>query len=83
MPSRAGSLAAVLTRAWLTAFRGRRAIDQRLRPAAPREDLVRAHASRRSFVDVGCMWSVDGAIAFLAEDAGASVVTGVDLMPPS
>lgn len=29
------------------------------------------------------MWQVDGAIAFLAEEVGASPVTGVDLMPAS
>ena len=29
------------------------------------------------------MWSVDGAVAFLAEEVGATAVTGVDLMPPT
>jgi hypothetical protein len=29
------------------------------------------------------MWSVDGAIAFLAERSGASAVTGLDVMPAS
>ena len=29
------------------------------------------------------MWSVDGAIAFLAEEAGAKRVTGVDVMEPT
>ncbi len=38
------------------------------------------HVRGRSFADVGCMWSVDGAIAFAAEAAGAREVTGVDVM---
>jgi len=45
-----------------------------------REDLVRRHAAGRSFVDVGCMWSIHGAIAFVAEEAGATRVTGLDVM---
>ena len=40
-------------------------------------------APGRSFVDVGCMWSVDGALCFAAEGAGATRVTGVDVMPAS
>ena len=55
----------------------------RLRPPPPREGLVRAHAPGRSFLDVGCMWNIDGAIAFLAEEAGATTVTGIDLSPPT
>lgn len=46
----------------------------------PREDLIAAHARGRSFLDVGCMWSVDGALCFAAHDAGATAVTGVDVM---
>jgi hypothetical protein len=34
----------------------------------------------RSFLDVGCMWSVHGGLCFAAEEAGASAVTGVDVM---
>ncbi len=41
------------------------------------------HVHGRSFADVGCMWSVDGAIAFAAEEAGAASVTGVDIMGES
>jgi hypothetical protein len=44
---------------------------------------VRRFAAGRSFVDVGCMWSVDGALCFAARDAGASAVTGVDVMEPT
>jgi hypothetical protein len=46
----------------------------------PRETLIAEHVAGRSFVDVGCMWSVDGALCFAAEDAGAASVTGVDVM---
>jgi Methyltransferase domain len=43
--------------------------------------LIAQHAPGLSFVDVGCMWKVDGAYAFLAMDVGATAVTGLDLMP--
>jgi len=49
----------------------------------PREELIARHAAGRSFVDVGCMWTIDGALCFAAEDSGASAVTGVDVMAPS
>lgn len=59
-------------------------LRQRLsRGAPPREELVARHVRGRTFADIGCMWSVDGAIAFAAEAAGASAVTGVDVMPES
>ena len=48
-----------------------------------REELVRRFAPGGSFADVGCMWQVHGAIAFLAERCGASPVTGVDVMAPT
>ena len=41
---------------------------------------MRRHAAGKSFCDVGCMWKVNGRIAFVAEEAGASKVTGVDVM---
>jgi hypothetical protein len=50
---------------------------------APREELIARHVAGRSFVDVGCMWTVHGALCFAAEDAGAATVTGVDVMAPS
>ena len=44
-----------------------------LRPQAPpREALVAEHAAGKTFADVGCMWQVHGALAFAAEDAGAT-----------
>jgi hypothetical protein len=49
----------------------------------PREELIARHVTGRSFVDVGCMWTIDGALCFAAEDAGAASVTGVDVMPRS
>jgi 2-polyprenyl-3-methyl-5-hydroxy-6-metoxy-1,4-benzoquinol methylase len=49
----------------------------------PRETLIAEHARGRSFLDVGCMWSVDGALCFAAEDAGAAAVTGIDVMGES
>ena len=48
-----------------------------------REALVAHHARGRSFVDVGAMWQVEGAIAFAALEAGATRVTATDLMPPT
>jgi SAM-dependent methyltransferase len=69
----------IAARAWMATAR----LRARRRRVTDREALVRAHAPGRSFLDLGCMWSVDGAICFLAEDAGATAVTGVDLMPAS
>jgi 2-polyprenyl-3-methyl-5-hydroxy-6-metoxy-1,4-benzoquinol methylase len=51
--------------------------------APPREALIARHVAGRSFVDVGCMWTIDGALCFAAEDAGAAAVTGVDVMARS
>ncbi|HUR84061.1 MAG TPA: class I SAM-dependent methyltransferase [Solirubrobacteraceae bacterium] len=49
----------------------------------PRETLIARHVAGRSFVDVGCMWTIHGALCFAAEDAGAASVTGVDVMAPT
>jgi len=49
-------------------------------PQPDREEIVRRHAGGKTFCDVGCMWKVSGRIAFVAEEAGATAVTGVDLM---
>ena len=57
---------------------------RRLGRAQPdREEVVRRHAAGKSFCDVGCMWKVNGRIAFVAEEAGAAAVTGVDVMAAS
>jgi SAM-dependent methyltransferase len=43
--------------------------------------LVRSHAAGAgSFLDVGCMWRIDGANSFAAEEAGAANVTALDIM---
>jgi SAM-dependent methyltransferase len=71
----------VLARAWIAGHRARsRAARLVGRSAADREAVVREHAGGRSFLDVGCMWSVHGRIAFVAEEAGAEGVTGIDVM---
>ena len=44
---------------------------------------MRRHAAGKSFCDVGCMWRAHGRIAFVAEEAGAAPVTGVDVMEPT
>ena len=41
---------------------------------------MRRHAAGKTFCDVGCMWKVNGRIAFVAEEAGATAVTGVDVI---
>lgn len=46
-------------------------------------ELISELAPGRSFVDVGCMWGVDGEYAFLAEEAGATRVVGVDVFGPT
>jgi hypothetical protein len=54
---------------------------RRLRgPQPDREDVVRRYAAGKTFCDVGCMWKVHGRIAFVAEEAGATAITGVDVM---
>ena len=72
----------LLARALVTAGRLRRRRLRR-RPPPAREELVRRYAPGRSFLDVGCMWNVHGGIAFLAEEAGAAGVTGIDVMAPT
>ena len=75
-------LSAAVTRGWIAAHRARgRAARAAGRPEVDRETIVRSYASGRSFLDVGCMWNVNGRIAFVAEEAGATAVTGVDVMP--
>jgi len=44
---------------------------------------VRRFAAGRSFADIGCMWGVNGEYAFIAEEAGATTVTGVDVFGPT
>jgi hypothetical protein len=70
-------------RGWLFAARVRRRLEARRRWAAPREELIGRLVAGRSFADIGCMWGVDGAIAFAAEAAGATTVVGMDIMGPT
>jgi hypothetical protein len=66
--------------AWIYAARARR----RWRPVrAPREELIRRFAAGNTFADIGCMWNVDGEMCFIAEESGATAVTGVDIMAPT
>ena len=53
------------------------------RATPPRDELVARLAAGRSFADIGCMWSVHGAIAFAAEEGGAREVSGMDVMGPT
>jgi 2-polyprenyl-3-methyl-5-hydroxy-6-metoxy-1,4-benzoquinol methylase len=46
-------------------------------------EYIRNHTSGRSFVDVGCMWGVNGEYAFVAEQAGAAAVKAVDVFGPT
>jgi SAM-dependent methyltransferase len=46
-------------------------------------DYIRKHAPGKSFVDIGCMWGVNGDFAFLAEEVGATEVKGVDVFGPT
>jgi SAM-dependent methyltransferase len=52
-------------------------------PRPVHDRLVREHAVGGSFLDVGCMWRIDGANAFAAEEAGAAAVTALDVMEPT
>jgi hypothetical protein len=44
---------------------------------------IRDHVAGRTFLDVGCMWGVNGEYMFVAEDAGATQVTGIDVFGPT
>ncbi|HET7618779.1 MAG TPA: class I SAM-dependent methyltransferase [Vicinamibacterales bacterium] len=44
---------------------------------------VRQHAPGRTFADIGCMWGVDGEFSFVAQEAGATAVTAVDVFGPT
>ena len=46
-------------------------------------EFIRNHAPGRSFADIGCMWGVNGEYSFIAEDAGATSVTAVDVFGPT
>jgi 2-polyprenyl-3-methyl-5-hydroxy-6-metoxy-1,4-benzoquinol methylase len=52
---------------------------ERGRPEERWRALIAERAPGKSFLDVGCMWNVDGAYAFLAAESGAGPVVGVDV----
>ena len=70
------------TETWLGLAELRR-LRQRARESRVREDLIRQWAPGRSFVDVGGLWAIHGAQAFLAEQSGATKVTLTDITPPT
>jgi SAM-dependent methyltransferase len=45
--------------------------------------FIAEHSPGRSFADVGCMWGVNGWYSFLAEEAGATSVKGIDVFGPT
>jgi 2-polyprenyl-3-methyl-5-hydroxy-6-metoxy-1,4-benzoquinol methylase len=46
-------------------------------------DYIQTYAPGHSFVDIGCMWGVNGEYAFLAEEFGSTIVKGVDVFGPT
>ncbi|MEP7076802.1 MAG: class I SAM-dependent methyltransferase [Acidobacteriota bacterium] len=53
------------------------------KPVAKNADLIRQNVKGKSFADIGCMWGINGLNSFIAEDAGASEVVGVDVYSAS
>lgn len=47
------------------------------------KEHIRNYAPGHSFVDIGCMWGVNGEYTFLAEEAGATIIKGVDVFGPT
>jgi SAM-dependent methyltransferase len=45
--------------------------------------LIEKYVFNKSFVDVGCMWNINGAFCFDAEKFGAKRIVGVDVYPES
>jgi SAM-dependent methyltransferase len=46
-------------------------------------DFVREEVRGKSFVDIGCMWNVNGEYCVAAAQSGARSVTGVDVIAPT
>ena len=76
-------VSAVAIRTWLASARLRTRAGRLMRPPRDRLQIVREHARGRSFADIGCMWGVDGEVAFEAEAAGATSVSALDVMAPT
>jgi hypothetical protein len=73
----------LVQRAWLWAGLQRWRLRREPALAERRRRLVRELAPGRSFIDVGGMWNMHGAMAFLAEEAGATRVVLMDGMDPT
>ena len=67
-----------LARLWILS----RGIRQRFDVTAPREELVRRLASRRTFVEIGCMWNGDGRIALWLSRVAPLQSRGLTSCPP-
>lgn len=50
-------------------------------PAEPRSEWIARRAPGKSFLDIGCMWNVDGQFAFDAASHGATKVSATDINP--
>ncbi len=74
LKTRRGNL---LWRYW-RAWRGDHVGDYKRLP-----EYIRQYAPGHSFADIGCMWGVNGEHAFIAEEAGATVVKAVDIFGPT
>jgi hypothetical protein len=72
-----------LTSAWLSVRLRKRIAHHRVDGLKARGDLLRRYAPGNSFVDVGCMWNIHGRDVFMAEECGATKITGVDGMEPT
>jgi SAM-dependent methyltransferase len=46
-------------------------------------EYVRRFSPNKSFADIGCMWGVNGEYSFIAEEAGATCVKGIDVFGPT
>lgn len=57
----------------------RKATPPRLRLEDRYREIIARLAPGNSFVDVGCMWAVNGGYAFHADASGATTVTGFDI----
>jgi len=63
---------------YFDAWRGKEVGDYARLP-----ECIRRYAPGQSFADIGCMWGVNGAYSFLAEEAGATAVKAVDVFGPT
>lgn len=66
---------------WWRYWRGRRGDQVGNYNKLP--EYVRRFAAGKTFADIGCMWGVNGEYTFVAEEAGATEATGVDVFGPT